>query len=214
MDIRLLLYCGRLLEKYINERYKRGLHTTEKIEIPRAEFYVLFNASAKMTESEEFKTKIKLREGEFDIGTRIINIHYEELAEAIKERKDALGAYAFLIDKYEELKDNKLKNVEYVPTTEERDYICQKAFEEAIGLCRKEGLYLKIFDEEVFRTDTMRRMSYEEGLELYHDIGVEVGLKEGKKEIILKMLHSGLSKELISSSTNISLDELENLLGE
>ncbi len=62
------------------------------------------------------------------------------------------------------------------------------------------------------KTATMRRMSYEEGLELYHDIGVEEGKNEERDTIIKNMLKAEIPKETIAISVGISVEELNHLL--
>ncbi len=65
----------------------------------------------------------------------------------------------------------------------------------------------------------MKRMTYEEGLELYHDIGVEEGMKEGiekgvsqsKNEFAMKMLAVNEPIEKIALFTGLSDKEIRKL---
>ncbi len=42
--------------------------------------------------------------------------------------------------------------------------------------------------------------------------GIEQGVEKGRQELIVKMLDSGLSKELISSSADIPMEEIERII--
>ncbi len=50
------------------------------------------------------------------------------------------------------------------------------------------------------------------GIEKGIEQGIEQGLEKGRQELIVKMLRSGLSKELISSSADIPMEEIERIL--
>ena len=50
------------------------------------------------------------------------------------------------------------------------------------------------------------------GLQEGHDIGLQEGLKEKTNEIVLKMFNKNYSIESISEITNLSIEEIENII--
>ncbi len=82
--------------------------------------------------------------------------------------------------------------------------------------CKKEGLYLEIFDREEFKTMSVKRLTYEESLinqyeaGLYHGIdeGISIGEKLGKIE---GMLILGASNKKITELTDATEEEIEEI---
>ncbi len=216
MDIRLLLYYSRLLEKYINERYERGLHTSKKIELPAAEFYILYNGKSYIKEKNSLKTIINIDEQEIDLGTKIIDINYDMLPKRVLNRKDALSAYAYLIKQYN---DNIIRMREESKEKEE-SLILIEAFTEALKECKSKGLYPELFGKKEFKAMALEALSFEEELEVKYEMGKNIGRMEGRQEgrqeerIVLakNMLVNGIDKEIVSKCSNMSLEDIEKLI--
>ena len=60
--------------------------------------------------------------------------------------------------------------------------------------------------------DEAREEGLERGIEKGLEQGLERGRHEGQLELIRKMLSNGLSLEVVSDATGLSLEELEALL--
>ena len=76
------------------------------------------------------------------------------------------------------------------------------------------SLRAESFSHEMFLMDQKAQFksAREEGLEEGLAKGKAEGIKENKKEIAKKLFASGQTKEFISSITELSLDELNNIL--
>ncbi len=235
MDIRLLVYYVHLLEQYINKKYKEGLHHYKKIEIPKAEFYVLFNGNATMYDEEKYKTVITIGNRKIDLNTKFISIKYDDLEEDVKQRKDALSAYAYLMKWYYKKLNKEKENYRQVNATQELtkdilEEISHKVFTEVLEKCKEENLYLEIFNREEF--NIMRRLTYEEELQLRYDAGVYyggqeareqgikigeargklLGISENKLHIAKNMFKLGLDKETVKKATQLSEEEIRGLM--
>lgn len=75
--------------------------------------------------------------------------------------------------------------------------------------------------EEISQDEELRRIAFlkekykhdeAQAKYFYKKTGLEEGIKEGKKEMIITMLKNNISKEQISSMTGISMKEIEELL--
>ncbi len=144
MDIRLLHYYVRLLQNYINDNYKHGLHTSSKIEVPKAEFYVLYNGNAIMDNSEKYRSALIINGEKLNFNTKFIDINSDSLDKRIVERKDSLGSYSLLIKLYHQYKKELEKSGNY----ESVDRLTETAYDTAIKECRKRGFNLHEFDRE------------------------------------------------------------------
>ncbi len=175
MDIRLLHYYVRLLQNYINDNYKYSLHTSSKIEIPKAEFYVLYNSNAIMDNSEKYRTPLIINGEKLNFNTKFIDINFDSLDKKILDRKDSLGAYSLLIKLYNEYKKKFEKSGEY----DELDILTEKAYELAVNECKNRGYILNEFDREEFKTMTMKVLTVEEDMQIKYEAGIEIGRNEG-----------------------------------
>ena len=52
----------------------------------------------------------------------------------------------------------------------------------------------------------------EEGLEQGLEQGLEKGLEQGRKQLVCEMISRGMTPELISEMTGLSIEEIETLL--
>ncbi len=232
MDIRLLLYYSRLLEKYINERYERGLHTSKKIELPSAEFYILYNGKTSIKDKKSLKTTIHIDGKEIDLGTRIIDINYDKLSDNVINRKDALSAYAYLIKRYN---DNIIR-IREKEIEKQESLVLIQAFTEALDECIKKGLYPELFGRKEFKAMALEALSFEEELEVKYEMGKNIGFMEGMEEgreegrikgreegrikgreeeriiLVKSMLANGIDKLTVSKCSNVSLEDIEKLI--
>ena len=54
--------------------------------------------------------------------------------------------------------------------------------------------------------------NYDMTLETAVDEGLEQGLEQGRKQLVCKMVSRGMSPDLISEMTGLSIEEIETLL--
>ena len=60
--------------------------------------------------------------------------------------------------------------------------------------------------------DEAREEGLEQGLEQGLEKGLEQGLEQGRKQLVCEMISRGMTPELISEMTGLSLEEIETLL--
>ena len=73
------------------------------------------------------------------------------------------------------------------------------------------GLY-NVEEEQRKMEDAARSYGFNEGLSKGRTIGLQEGEAHKTKEIALKMLEKGISKEDISEIVNLKLEELDNII--
>jgi len=93
MAFRLLEYYVKLTGKFIKE-YKLNKYGTKEIEIPKAEFFIVYNGKKKM---EDFPV---LDLGDIQVTCNVLNIHFKNLE--IDDRHNAVIAYAKFIELVED----------------------------------------------------------------------------------------------------------------
>ena len=60
--------------------------------------------------------------------------------------------------------------------------------------------------------DEAREEGLEQGLERGLEQGLEKGLEQGRKQLVCEMVSRGMSPDLISEMTGLSIEEIETLL--
>ena len=60
--------------------------------------------------------------------------------------------------------------------------------------------------------DEAREEGLEQGLERGLEQGLEKGLEQGRKQLVCEMISRGMTPDLISEMTGLSLEEIETLL--
>ncbi len=215
MDVRLLLYYARILEQYINEKYKNGLHTTSKIAIPNAEFYVLYNGQSFTGDKKKYKTKISVGGLEIDFNTKIIDINFDSLSKDIVSREDSLSSYSYLIKAYYKNKEELLKD----RSEESIEYISQIAFEKGLEELKEKGLYLSLFDRKEFAVMSMQALTLEDSMNIKYEIGlsegkdegISIGIKREQLNVAKNMLKLNLDKNIIAEVTGLSMEAIKEL---
>ncbi len=77
----------------------------------------------------------------------------------------------------------------------------------------EEPFFGEAYDHEKANNEQWYEDGYEEGIEQGIEKGIEQGEKNKQIEMIKALYKNGASLELISKSTNLSIDELRNILG-
>ena len=129
--------------------------------------------------------------------------------EVIKSENKLVKLLYFLICGDEEEKDDIYKDDEFM----------KKVIKNAEEIAGRERMPLYLSNEEITRLDMQyhQKVGFDKGYQDGHQKGIEDGLKEGIEQGIKKMVNNfyqnGASLDLISKSTNLSLDEVEKILG-
>jgi len=223
MPLRLLMYIARLYEKMYKEK---DIYSTKRLSVPRPEFFVLYNGIApfpdeqiiKLSESYEKLEALGLAEKaipSLELTVRVININ-EGKNNEISRRCRKLAEYSAFIAK-----------VRYF--IKENDGNKEKAIKKAIKYCLENDIlssFLELYSKEVFNMlstewnpKLAKEVWYEEGLEDGLEKGREEGLEtgiikgtqQGKLQSAVNFKKLGVSSEIISQATGLSIEEIEKL---
>jgi hypothetical protein len=99
MPLRFLLYYVELIKLYISQN-DLNIFSRRAIAIPLPEFFVVYNGTEELRESELY-LKANLGGAEEYISVRVnaVNINYDRLPGEVLEREDALGGYSYLMNR-------------------------------------------------------------------------------------------------------------------
>jgi len=166
MALRLFLYYVELLQLWIKLN-KISLYASKKIaDLPAPEFYVAYNGSKKLT--VPYSTFITEHTGiKIDIKVKIVDIHYESLADTATG--NALAGYSYFYKVYDECIQKG------IPPDD--------AFTTARNKCMKRGYLTGFIEKEDFIVLYKEILNYDEQLKAEGRAeGIAKGKAEGKVE--------------------------------
>jgi hypothetical protein len=177
MPLRVLLYIARLYEKNIE---RKKLYSKKKIEIPKPEFYVLYNgvdpfpeqATLKLSDAFKEKTNIAL-----ELEVKVYNINEGHNKEILKKSK-SLSGYALFVEKVREF------------SRESGSF--EEGMVQAIDWCEKHDVlaaFLKQHDSEV-RNMLITEWNTEEAKEVWQQEAREEAREEERKKSAAKIAQS------------------------
>ncbi|MDR0513424.1 MAG: Rpn family recombination-promoting nuclease/putative transposase [Treponema sp.] len=202
MALRLLLYIARVYEKMIKPE---KIYTSQRILLPRPEFFVLYNGTAPFPDAQILKLSdafekvgvLGLPEKEspaLELAVKAININHGKNETLVKKCK-ILAQYSAFVAKTREF-ENK--------TTDRA-----KALALAINHCRENDI-LKEFLEKT-GTEVINMLFAEWNLDDALAVRFKEGREEREEEIARNALAQGLTPEVIQSLTGLSLEAINNL---
>jgi predicted transposase/invertase (TIGR01784 family) len=218
MALRLLMYIGRVYEKITEGR---DIYSGKPINIPRPEFFVLYNGTDpfpddkiyRLSEAFEKLKDLGITENDIpalELTVRVININEGRNA-GIAARCKKLSEYSAFVAKVREF-EKELGNRE-------------EAIKKTVKYCQSHDIlkeFLELHAGEVlsmlmteWNWDDALAVRYEEG----HDDGWEEGLEEGlekgrgneKLEIARNLLTEGSTPEFVQKITGLDMDTIEGL---
>ena len=210
MPLRCLMYIARLYEKSIDNK---AVYRKQLIEIPKPEFWVLYNGKEPYPEeqtlklSDAFKDKsICEQHGTLELTIKVLNIN-QGLNPDILVRSQQLSGYVNFVTKVYEKKSQGLDNAE--------------AIKEALVYCIDNNIlveFLQSHGSEVlnmlmteFNLQTALEVSREEGEARGKLEGKLEGEMKGKTEIAQNLLREGMEGALVSKMTGLDVDTVTRL---
>ena len=202
----------RQLQSYIFQIFLGQLHTYKNYNKMKKIVQISIDAFD-MFNMGEFMYRVSLMEEKHKIPyndlIQIVHVNLDYLRkikynELIKEENKLMRDLYFMMcdDKME------LKSVY------ERDDLMKKIVKEATQIAGYEKMDLYISDEEMRRQD--EEFAFEQGLEQGLVQGLERGINEGKfqekREMIVNFYKNGVSLGLISKSSGLSIEEVQNII--
>jgi len=203
MALRLLMYIGRLYEKMFKEK---NIYSTRRLPVPWPEFFVLYNGVNPYPDEQVIKLSdsfykiesIGLQEKispELELTVKVLNIN-EGKNEAIAGKCRKLAEYSAFISK-----------VRYFYSENGGDK--ESAVIAAIKYCRSHDIlseFLELHAKEVFNM-----LSTEWNPELAKEVWFEEGAGFEKLRNAANFKNLGVSKEIISQATGLTIEEIEKL---
>jgi predicted transposase/invertase (TIGR01784 family) len=214
MALRLLMYIGRVYEKITEGR---DIYSGKPINIPRPEFFVLYNGTDPFPDDKVYRLSEafeKLKDLGFEervlpaleLTVRVININEGRNA-GIAARCKKLSEYSAFVAKVREFEKELGSREESIKRTVK---YCQShdILKEFLELHAGEVLSMLMTE---WNWDDALAVRYEEG----HDDGWEEGLEEGrgneKLEIARNLLAEGSTPEFVQKITGLDMDTIEGL---
>jgi len=202
MALRLLMYIARVYEKIVGDK---KIYSTQKILIPRPEFFVLYNGTPpypdekvlKLSDMFESVSELGLPEGSsaLELIVKVININ-EGKNERIAKRCKTLAGYSAFIAK--------------VRGYEKEGADRGDAIKKAAMYCRDHDILREFLDEgnasEVMNM-LMTEWNWDDALAVRYEEGMEVG----KLTIARNLLAMGIPIVQVVEGTGLDLDALKEL---
>jgi hypothetical protein len=202
MALRLLMYIGRIYEKLFD---RKKLYSSKPLKVPLPEFFVLYNGADEYPDQATLKlSSLFEKAGDLtacadippalDLEVKVYNINKGH-NKSIVEKCKTLDGYSIFIDKVREYRmgaDDK-----------------EKAMTMAIAYCTNNNILKDFFEANASEVQNM--LITEWNTAEYGDVKAEEGREEGKKEVAKNALAKGLSPELISAITGLSIPAINAL---
>ena len=202
MPLRCLMYIARLYEKLIDNK---AVYRKQLIEIPKPEFWVLYNGKELYPEEQTLKLSDAFRDksiieqhGTLELTVKVLNIG-QGYNPALLDRSQQLTGYVTFVTKVYEKKSQGLDNAE--------------AIKEALHYCIDNNIlveFLQNHSVEVINM-LMTEFNMQTALEVSREEGEARGKMEGKTEIAQNLLREGMEVALVSKMTGLDVDTVKKL---
>ena len=194
MPLRFLLYYAELLKLYISQE-NLNMFSKRAIDVPRPEFFVVYNGTEDLKETELYLKKNLGGENKYiNIKVNIMNINYDKLPKEIKERNDVLDGYSYLMDR--------------IRIYNKKDgMLLEEAIQKAIEDTKAKGYLNEYLERKEFITMITKVLSMEEEIELIK----RDERKERDIEIAKEMISDNEPIEKIMKYSKLSRTEIEAL---
>ena len=212
MPVRGLMYLSELYRQYIYEN-KLDIYGEKQILLPKPIYLVFYNGERKQPERQiislrsAFPENISIKKEFLEFKAVMLNINYGYNKE-LMERCKPLKEYAIFVDIIRK----------YLKIEKETAIAAKKAVEE----CIKHGILKDILLKEKGAIEDMITICYDEEIhkmreaEYNQEIGEKRGKQIGEKQkalsIARKMHESGMSDEQIMHMTELTKNDLKQLL--
>ena len=204
MPVRGLMYLSELYRQYIYEN-KLDIYGEKQILLPKPIYVVFYNGERKQPERQiislqsAFPENIAIKKEFLDFKAVMLNINYGYNKE-LMERCKPLKEYAIFVDIIRK----------YLKTEKETAIAAKKAVEE----CINHGILKDILLKEKGAIEDMITICYDEEIHKMREAeyNQEIGEKQKALSIAKKMHESGMSDEQIMHMTELTKDDLKQLL--
>ncbi|MDR1623084.1 MAG: hypothetical protein LBS00_11985 [Synergistaceae bacterium] len=212
MPIRILIYIALVFEKLFNAdpRVKRAIYGTKLVNIPKPEFFVLYNGGDKFPEKKELRLSdafltvdtsdvSEWLRGFLELIVPIYNVS-EGHNEDILRKSETLFGYAAFVGQ--------------VRRYLEKGYRLEEAIEQAVKDCVEKDIlaeFLRVNASEVINMLTAE-FKMEEAVKIWKEEGMEEGMEKGKEEMAKNLLVRGVSPDLIAEGSGLPMERIRALM--
>ncbi len=219
MALRLLMYAARVYEKIVGGK---NIYASQRILIPRPEFFVLYNGVApypeerilKLSDAFEKTEEIGITTPEvpaLELEVRVININQGK-NDAIVRKCRTLSEYGAFVAKVREMEkgagnlgDAIKRAVVYCRDHDILKEFLEKNAAEVLNMLMAEW---KLEDALAFR--------FEEGIELGREEGIELGREEGielgREQTARNMLAMGMAIEVTAQAVELPIEKVRSFV--
>ena len=199
MPLRCFLYAARTYERSAITDENKLIYSTRKIKIPAPEFYVLYNGTRPMNNTElKLSDSYMESTGEpgMELRVKVININIDKIEETELQQCKTLYGYSYLVDKVRR---------------------CGGDIDKAVHECITDGIlpnYLKIWGSEVYNM-LYTEYDAEKAKQMLIDEVREDGKAEGRAEGRAEGKAEGMFKAVIMlKNLGINIDKIISSLVE
>lgn len=203
MALRMLLYVGRLYEKYLDGD---SLYRMSQIQIPTPVFIVLYNGEAKLPErfTQRLSTAYLAQGGQLDLTVQIININFGKSRELIN-RSRSLEEYSLFVHQVRE--------------AVKQGTIFEEAVKQAIRYCINHDIMKEFLMENGSEVENMlfQEWNMERALEVRAQEAMEKGMQKGMEKGMQKGMQKGIaeaqSKLVRNMAQKLKPEEIADITG-
>jgi predicted transposase YdaD len=210
MPLRFLLYYVELIKLYISQNYL-NIFSRRAITIPLPEFYVVYNGTEELQQSELYlKANLGGAEEYISVRVNVANINYDRLPGEVLEREDVLGGYSYLM--------NRIRHY-----MKQKKMLLEEAIDKAVADTLGKGYLKEYLERKEFITMITKVLTIEEEIELIRKDeraegkaegiaeGVAKGVAEGKLEMAENLLSMGFEVEAVAKAAKLPVEKILEL---
>jgi predicted transposase YdaD len=210
MPLRFLLCYVELIKLYISQNYL-NIFSRRAITIPLPEFYVVYNGTEELQQSELYlKANLGGAEEYISVRVNVANINYDRLPGEVLEREDVLGGYSYLM--------NRIRHY-----MKQKKMLLEEAIDKAVADTLGKGYLKEYLERKEFITMITKVLTIEEEIELIRKDeraegkaegiaeGVAKGVAEGKLEMAENLLSMGFEVEAVAKAAKLPVEKILEL---
>jgi hypothetical protein len=202
MPLRFLLYYVELIKLYISQN-DLNIFSRRAIAIPLPEFYVVYNGTEELQETELYlKANLEGAEEYISVRVNVVNINYDRLPGEVLEREDVLGGYSYLM--------NRIRHY-----MKQKKMLLEEAIDKAVADTLGKGYLKEYLERKEFITMITKVLTIEEEIELIRKDeraeGKAEGIAEGKLEMAENLLSMGFEVEAVAKAAKLPVEKILEL---
>lgn len=210
MPLRMLMYIGRLYEKYIESTDRNAIYRKKQLKIPTPKFYVLYTGEDRSIPRKQvvkLSDAFKVKEATFslDLTVEVYNL-IQEVSDRVIIMGESVRQYALFIHQvHKELKKRDDPN---------------DAFNAAIALCIRNDVMRQFLQENSTEVNNMllAEWNMDDALKVSRDEGFEEGVRQEQERAFIrdvKLLYQFVTQpNLIAQQLNAPIEKVKDVMSQ